>query len=236
MKSPLAETTQDERNARLVNTIAMHTRIVLVVLAALLALPSVLTGDVVTARQRSRTVTRTFRNTAPMNLPISDSEHVSASLYPSPIEVSGLKGTIRDVNLTLDNFSHQYPNAVQVLLVGPRGQTAMVMAYVGGSNDVSNVTLRLDDAAAAPLPDETQLRSGTFRPTNAKTNRVILFPAPAPLLTTANAALSVFDSSNPNGTWRLYVFDDDGEVDSGAFAGGWRLELQVEVKAKKKKR
>jgi hypothetical protein len=46
--------------------------------------------------QRSRIVTRTFRNPATVNLAISTSSPVSASPYPAPIAVGGLKqGAIR---------------------------------------------------------------------------------------------------------------------------------------------
>ena len=68
----------------------MYTRILLVVLAALLALPMAETASPVAAKSRSRTITRTFSNTALINLPISDLEAVAADLHPSPITVSGL--------------------------------------------------------------------------------------------------------------------------------------------------
>ncbi len=208
------------------------TRIMLVVLAVLLALPLVPIASPVEAKQRSRTVTRTFANTALLDLPESESSPVSGSLYPSPIVVSGLKGTIRDVNLTLNNLTHVFPSDVQVLLVGPRGQTAIVMANSGGLEDVDDVSLRLDDEAAEPLPDDAVLQSGTFRPTHVIADPLV-FNAPAPN-GSANVALSVFDGRNPNGTWRLFVQDVEGS-DPGRFAGGWELEITTRVKAKKKR-
>jgi hypothetical protein len=215
----------------------MSTPIVLVILAALLVLPIAHTASPVAAKQRSRTVTRTFANTAPIRLPGCVCTPDLARLYPSPIAVSGLKGTIHDVNLTLNTFSHQVPSQVQVLLVGPRGQTAIVMADVGANNQVTGVTLRLDDEAGARLPDTTAstLESGTFRPTNAL-NSAIDFKDPAPPVTRANATLSVFDGSNPNGTWRLFVMDSNGPFNPGNFEGGWTLEIQAKIKANKKKR
>jgi len=41
-------------------------------------------------------------------------------------------------------------------------------------------------------------------------------------------ALSVFDGTNPNGTWSLYVFDDSApgaDMDGGKFAGGWSIKI-----------
>jgi hypothetical protein len=86
------------------------------------------------------------------------------------------------------------------------------------------------DEAAAPLP-ETSLQSGTFRPTYDPADSVIAFNAPAPSAD-GNAALSVFDGSNPNGTWRLFVQDDFGPGDSGSIAGDWALGITAEVDEK----
>jgi hypothetical protein len=36
----------------------------------------------------------------------------------------------------------------------------------------------------------------------------------------------VFDGTDPNGTWSLFVFDD-GAGDAGRIAGGWSLELEL---------
>jgi subtilisin-like proprotein convertase family protein len=219
-----------------VSTYTTRARILLVVLAALLALPLAPATSPVAAKNRARTVTRTFNNPTVIDLFGSAATPNLGVPYPSTIVVSGLNGTIRDVNLTLDAFSHQNPSDVEVLLVAPGGRTAVVMADVGGSADVAGVTLRLDDEAAVRLPDTNAitLQSGAFRPTNA-TNSVIDFKAPAPSAG-ANAALSVFDGTNPNGTWRLFVQDDDGPNFSGLFEGGWALEITAQVKAKKKRR
>lgn len=203
--------------------------ITLLVLAALLALPMAETASPVEAKRRAKTVTRTFRNATAIELPIAPTPPVSASLYPAPIAVSGLKGKVRDVNVRLNGLEHTFPEDIQVLLVGPDGQTAIVMADVGKEFDVSGVTLTLDDEAKASLPFNAQLGSGTFRPTNRLGNP-IAFNAPAPTAG-GNAALSVFDGSDPNGTWRLFVQDAAAAFDDGAFAGGW--EIEVTVKAKK---
>src|SRR2546423_797351 len=84
--------------------------------------------------------------------------------------------------------------------------------------------------AATALPDSTQITSGTFRPTNIGSPDP--FPAPAPTGTppgTYSSLLSSFNASNPNGTWRLFVFDDaaqdQGELD------GWRLHLTARPNA-----
>jgi hypothetical protein len=163
-----AAAVKGSQKGRTMNGITMHRRIMLAGLAALLALPIAEATSLVGAKNRTRTVTRTFSNAAEIFLPEVDSDDpVSATLYPSPILVRGPKGNIRDVNLHLNGLEHPYPDDVQVLLVGPRGQIAQVMGNVGGRTDVNDVTLRLDDEAAASLPNDTALSSGTFKPTAA---------------------------------------------------------------------
>ena len=215
----------------------MRTRIGFVVLAALLALPLAQITSPVEAKKRLRTVTASFDNDVSIAVPSSANlpSPVSASTYPSRIVVNGLKGTIRDVNLTLRNFGHDLPYDAQVLLVGPGGQTAIVMAGVGGADVVPSATLRLDDEAAAPIPVVGPLGSGTYRPRNIP-GAAIDFNDPAPLPTSGNAALSVFDGANPNGDWRLFVQDAYGPTGDGYISAGWELEITTQFKTKKKKR
>lgn len=147
----------------------------------------------------------TFENSD--EIVINDDEQGPANPYPSEIDVSGLDGAIRDVTVTLYGLSHTWPDDLDVLLVGPEGQNVMLMSDAGGSLDVENVTLKFDDAAADFLPDSGQIVSGTFKPTNYEMDTNLPNPAPPqPYGTT----LSAFDGLNPNGTWRLFVFDDAG--------------------------
>jgi len=146
-----------------------------------------------------------------------------ASPYPSTVVVSGLLGTVNNVTVRLNNLSHTFPDDVDILLVGPGGQNAIIMSDVGGSLDAVDVSLTLDDLAAMALPDATQLVSGTFQPTNIGTGDTFPAPAPSP---SGGSALSVFTGTNPNGVWSLYVVDDLGG-DVGAFANGWGLTIRT---------
>ncbi|MGH2590693.1 MAG: serine/threonine protein kinase, partial [Actinomycetota bacterium] len=150
-----------------------------------------------------------------------------ADPYPSTIEVSGLSGTVADVKVTLAGFGHEFPDDVDVLLVGPSGQSVVLMADMGGFDTVGNVTLTFDDAASAPAPNATLIVSGSYRPTREKPCCSFDGNAPAPPAPHA-AALAVFDGTDPNGTWSLFVFDD-GAGDVGAFSGGWSLEISTAV-------
>jgi subtilisin-like proprotein convertase family protein len=209
------------------------TRIVLVVLLLVLSLPIAQIASPVEAKKRSRTITRTLRNPATIDLPMTNRYQSPAVLYPSPITVSGLKGPVRDVNLRLIALSHNNSRNVFVLLVGPNGQTALVMGNNGGPSAINAVTLQLDDEAAAPFSEEATLQTGAYRPSNP-TNATIVFPDSG-TSAGANAALSVFDGTNPNGTWRLFVVDRYPS-DAGAISGGWELEITAKGKTKKKKR
>ena len=209
-------------------------RIALVALAALLALPAIATDSPVAAKAKLRTVTRSFRAFSCSDLlNTPNTSPVSASAYPTQITVEGLKGGIRDVNVRITGFAHASPDDVEMLLVGPEGQTAIILADVGGTTDTPAVKLLLDDEAATTLPDNTSLQNGTFRPTNAE-NAAIVFNQPAPTAS-ANAALSVFDGTNPNGTWRLFVQDDNAPTGVGYFSD-WALEITAKAKVKKGRR
>lgn len=168
----------------------------------------------------------TFSNTGPITIPTVG----AGTPYPSPISVSGLGGTIVDVNVALNGASHTYPDDVGVLLVGPAGQNVMLMHDVGGSLDISGIALTFDDAAAGSLPDATQITAGTYKPTAGTTAGGGVSgapPAPAPA-GPYGSTLSVFNGTAANGTWNLYVYDDTSG-DSGSISGGWTLTITMNV-------
>jgi subtilisin-like proprotein convertase family protein len=146
----------------------------------------------------------------------------AASPYPSAITVTGVTAPINKVTVTVRNLTHSFVSDLDVLLVGPGGQRAMLMSDAGGTGAVSNVTLTFDDVAPG-IPDTSPLVSGVFGPRDygGLPPDEFLSPAPAEPYPTALAA---FEGVDPNGVWRLYVVDDL-EDDEGVIAGGWRLDL-----------
>jgi uncharacterized repeat protein (TIGR01451 family) len=139
--------------------------------------------------------------------------------------VSGLAGLVTKLTVTVANISHTFPDDIDMLLVGPGGQKAVLMSDAGSSsstaNPIANVTIKFDDAAATSIPDSNQIVSATYHPANwFGVGSADSFPGiPGPY---TNASLSIFSNTPPNGVWSLYVVDDEtGDV--GNIAGGWTL-------------
>jgi uncharacterized repeat protein (TIGR01451 family) len=162
-----------------------------------------------------------FTNPAVILIPDSG----AASPYPSSIPVTGVTGLVNKVTVTLAGVNHTSPDDLDVLLVGPNGRSVLLMSDAGGGFGLNNVNLVFDDNAPASLPDESPITFGTYRPTDFDGGDGDAFPAPAPGGSYGNT-LSIFNSSNPNGIWSLYVFDD-APGDSGRFSGGWRLNIST---------
>ena len=157
------------------------------------------------------------QNATPIVVPSSG----VANPYPSGIVVSGVTGTVTKVTVTLPNVTHSYPDDLDIVLIGPLGQKVMLMSDAGEGPDLTGVALTFDDAAPFALPDGPGIMSGTYKPTDYEIGETFPAPAPPPPY---GLALSVFNGANPNGTWNLYVVDDDG-LDQGTIAGGWSLSI-----------
>jgi hypothetical protein len=131
-------------------------------------------------------------------------------------------GSITKVLVRISALSHSYPDDVALLLVGPMGQAVLLMFNTGCGFGVANVILTFDQSAVEGLPDDTQIATGTYRPTGFGVVTVNLFDPPAPP-SPYNLTLDVFNGTNPNGTWRLFMYDDNtGDV--GTIAG-WSLTI-----------
>jgi subtilisin-like proprotein convertase family protein len=153
-------------------------------------------------------------NTAPISIPSSG----QGVPYPSTITLPGSFGTIRSVRVTLHGFTHPRPMDVSVILVGPQGQSCLLIGRMGAERPVSEVTLTFDQDGD-PIPDG-QLVSGIYGPTNHGSGT---FSPPAPT-GFVDSRLSVFNGTVAAGTWRLYVIDDT-PGNGGTFAGGWSMTL-----------
>jgi hypothetical protein len=157
--------------------------------------------------------------------------------YPSTITVSGGPAQIGGLRVTLFDVTHQFPDNIDVLLVGPQGQKFILMADAGGPAPLNTpVTLTFTDSAGQVLPNNGPLTTGNFEPTNWE-SPVNSFPPPAPPAPYNEPGSTVggtgtqtlngnFYLANANGTWSLYVFDDAGTADvlSGQICG-WGIQF-----------
>lgn len=161
----------------------------------------------------------TASNPASIAIPIGG----NATPYPSGVNVSSVSGTITKITATLTGYSHSYAQDVDILLVGPGGQSVVLMSDAGSSSNLTGVNITFDDAAAGFLPSGS-FASGTYRPTNISDGEgADAYPAPAPA-SGYGSALSAFNATSPNGTWNLYVVDDFSG-DGGSISGGWSLTI-----------
>ena len=174
-----------------------------------------------------------FTNSAPITIPSQG----NASLYPSPITVTGMSGNIAatpgSVKVTLNSFSHTFPDDVGIVLVGPTGAALMLQYAVtsdSAGQPATNLTYTISDDGASILPNDTPLTAGTFKPANHQPG-FPPFPAPGPGTAYNNPGplgsatfSSTFGNTAPNGQWSLYVIDFVAN-DMGSIAGGWTLTL-----------
>jgi len=172
------------------------------------------------------TVVPIFANNTPFTIPLSG----PASVYPSTINVSGLNGTISRMRVRLNMLRHESQGDLDILLVGPQGQALVLMSDANGDPDnpfLFDRVLNFEDAATQTIPDGQALFDGTYRPVNYGGGDSFPSPAPASFSSPAPAGTatfaSVFNGTDPNGAWKLFIFDDQG-FSSGSLPG-WSLTI-----------
>jgi subtilisin-like proprotein convertase family protein len=143
--------------------------------------------------------------------------------YPSEIFISGQSGLVSKVVVGVQNFNHTAPDDVDLMLVSPSGRKVVLMSDVGGGNEVGGLNFTFDDGATASMPDNSALVTGIYRPTNFEPGD--FFPSPAPPGAATGAMLSVLNGSEPNGSWKLFLVDDNGE--NVGIIAGWTLNIQT---------
>lgn len=148
----------------------------------------------------------------------------AADPFPTSIPVAGLTGAICRVAVTLHGLAHSFPADLDVLLVAPDGTGVLLLSDAGSGDSVSNITLTLDDAAAQFVPERAVVTSGVFKPSNYG-NKIETLPPPAPT-NTPNTVLAAFHGRDPNGTWALYINDDE-DLDAGRLAEGWSIDITL---------
>lgn len=213
----------------------------LVLRIALAALVALAVGSAAAAQA----TTMTFANPQGLGPSNGAGTFGPANPYPSSISVAGVPGTVTDVNVTILGMSAN--GDTDMVLRGPNGQAVMLMsdACVQGTSQTGNWIF--DDSApgfvSRPGPCSPSFPTqSSFRPSN-------YVPQPgAPMdnstepddLSTATGgppppyvnALSFLAGGSPNGSWDLFVLDDNSACCVGfSINSGWALTLEVEPPA-----
>ncbi len=159
------------------------------------------------------------RNPDSISIPVGG----AASLYPSTVSIYSLPVTgARIRSVVLNGVSHTRSSDIDVLLQSPSGQNVMLMSDVGGANAI-NATYTFADwtgfmSTTAANPTGTYSPINNISPDN--------FPPPGP--STINVYLGLYTlTGNYNGTWKLFVVDDDGTSDQGMISGGYTINFDT---------
>jgi len=166
-----------------------------------------------------------FASTGSLSLGPGYPETGEGSPYPWAIPVFGVGGLVSEVSVNLNGFSHNLESNVDLLLVSPDGQHGVVlMAGAGGNLSAGNLNLQFSDAAAAPIPQNAQLTSIAYQPSNYVSGLVFSNPPPSSGAPNPPSGASVqevlsnaFNGVNPNGKWYIYAMDT-GFPDNGSIA------------------
>ena len=158
--------------------------------------------------------------------------HDGPAFMAPTLNVGGLLEPIALVTVTFTNVFHGHPADIDVLLVGPAGQNVMLMSDVGellseAESIIDGVTLTFRDGAPS-LPANVRITSGVYAPTNyqgvveeiPEMDRT--FPNPPPP-EPYGTTLSLFNGSDGNGTWTLFI-QDDVDDESGVM-DSWSLTI-----------
>ncbi|MEA2492571.1 MAG: hypothetical protein QOJ29_482 [Thermoleophilaceae bacterium] len=107
-----------------------------------------------------------------------------------------------------------------ILLVAPHGESVILESDVG--SDVQGATWTYNDELGTA---QSSGATGTYKPTNVDggSGNSDSFMAPAPTSGYGDL-LNDLTGPSPNGTWKLYVRDDGGQLKS---IGGWSLQLHT---------
>jgi len=161
-----------------------------------------------------------FSNTTPISIPIGG----AAAPYPSNVVVAGLPLTgFRVKSVVLNNLSHTKPEDLDIVLISPSGQAVLLMSDAGGTTSVNNVMYTFADPG--PLLTMGANPTGIYRPTNYGVPD--LFPPPGPNMVQASPPLLSMFIGNMNGTWSLFITDDDASAGLGSIAGGYTINFDT---------
>jgi hypothetical protein len=170
-----------------------------------------------------------FLNVVPLTsfIPASGSAG-QASRYPATINVFGQPTNIANTVVTLWGLSHTRSADVSVLLVSPSSKRIILISNVGGTNSVSNADVTFNQTWAQPT-ESSPIPSGehpVYGPSNygQKTPQVPFGLPSGPY----SSNLYDLAGDDPNGTWKLYIYDDIQPGGTGELLGSWSLDFSFQ--------
>ena len=141
---------------------------------------------------------------------------------PYPVVYVNLgSGIVSKVIVTLIDFTHENPEEVHVLLVGPTGVVCQLMAGAGDV-PVTNVDITFDPDAGSTIPASGAIVTGDYLPSVYNSQD---YPAPDPS-GPYGTNLNVFNGLTAHGAWKLYIMDV-AHLNEGVVDGGWSIEIQT---------
>lgn len=161
----------------------------------------------------------------PNAIPVSGSAG-PASRYPATINVFDQPTNINSVVVTLWGLNHTRSADVNALLLSPSGKRIILMSNVGGTNGISNGSIRFNQSWSLP-PQSGGFPNGPWpyqcKPSNygQKTPQVP-FGLPAGIY---SSNLQDLQGDDPNGSWKLYIYDDVQPGGVGQLLGSWSLDF-----------
>ena len=164
-----------------------------------------------------------FSNPAAINIPVGG----AASLYSSNVSVYGLPASpaVTVKSVVVHNISHTRSEDIDIVLQSPSGQNVILMSDAGGSNTVNATYTFINGNLGPDLSSVLPNPTGNYRPTNSGIPDN--FPAPGPgNISQSSPSLSLF-TGNMNGTWKLFVLDDEGTANQGAISGGYTINFDL---------
>ncbi len=139
----------------------------------------------------------------------------SAKPYPATLDISGITGDVTVVTAVLNQVSHRSFKDLAIILVGPKGQSVLLSSNRGGS--ASDATITFDDNAFDL--SNGPVGTGAYKPGGTLITAVPGFPNGAD-----GTQLAAFKHVDPNGTWKLYVYDQVKGA-GGKIEGGFSLNI-----------
>ena len=127
-------------------------------------------------------------------------------------------------SIVFSDFSYSNMNySCHILIEAPNGQTCWLINYPDSYESVSGAQIRFVDSINAPLI-LGPISTGTYRPTS--TNNTYVMPSPSPSST--NTSFIPLTTSNINGEWKIWAYDDDLDaVYSGGYIGNVTLNFTL---------